>query len=263
MIVAKFAAVLKKDAITALRYRNGFVFAWLAQVAQLATFYFLSRAVGPQFHPDGMPYFLFLLMGTGFYTFLLAGAHSFLRTIQESQQAGTLEVLLTTATPAPVLVALNAASAFAGGIVQFGFCIAIGVLFFAPMVHANLAACFLVFLFSVLISGAIGLFAAGLQIAIHKGSAVLWLVGSGAWLMSGTLFPTSALPRPIQTIANCIPFTHSLTGLRLALLSGNQPTIFREIEVLGIFAMVLVPTGAAFFSWTVREARQAGSLSFY
>lgn len=263
MIVAKLLAVLKKDVITAMRYRNGFLLSLLAQGAQLAAFYFLSRAVGPQFRPDGMPYFLFLLIGTGFYTFLLAGAHSFLRTIQESQQSGTLEVLLTTATPAPVLVTLSAASAFAGGILQFGLCIGVATVLFAPVLHVNVGACFLVLMLSILIAAAIGLLAAGLQVAIHKGSAVLWLVGSGAWLMSGTLFPTEALPRPVQEIANCIPFTHSLTGLRLALLAGNQAALLKDVGVLGAFALVLVPAGVLFFSWTVRQARQAGSLSFY
>jgi len=66
VIFDKSMAVLKKDFLTAVRYRNGFVFTIIAPAAQLATFYYLSRAIGPQFHPDGMPYFLFLLVGTGF-----------------------------------------------------------------------------------------------------------------------------------------------------------------------------------------------------
>src|SRR5436305_2291946 len=118
MIVEKIIAVLKKDAITAVRYRNGFVLSSLAQVAQLATFYYLARSVGPQFRPEGMPYFTFLLVGTGFYTFLLTSMHSFFRSIQESQQAGTLEVLMTTATPAPVLLCLSVVSVFASGLLQ-------------------------------------------------------------------------------------------------------------------------------------------------
>ena len=113
MILAKAAAILKKDMLTALRYRSGVVFAVIAPCAQLATFYYMARAVGPQFRPEGMPYFLFLLVGTAFYTFLLAGIHSFLRTIQESQQTGTLEVLMTTATPPAVLLLLSTISAFA------------------------------------------------------------------------------------------------------------------------------------------------------
>ena len=44
MILDKAVAVLKKDALTTLRYRNGFVLSGVGTAAQLATFYYLSRA---------------------------------------------------------------------------------------------------------------------------------------------------------------------------------------------------------------------------
>lgn len=256
-------AVLKKDVLTTLRYRNGFVLTAIAQVAQLATFYYLSRAVGPQYRPEGMPYFLFLLVGAGFYTFLLAGTHSFLQSIQESQQTGTLEVLMTTSTPAPVLVSLGALSAFAAGFVQLLVSIACGFFLFSVPLHVNVFGCTLVFIFSVLIAFALGLFAAGLQIATHQGSAVLWLLGSCAWVMSGTLFSIAVLPRPVQILSYLLPFTHSLTGMRLALLAQSGSALEREIEVLAVFALFLVPAGVIFFSGAVRHARQSGTLSFY
>ncbi len=263
MIIGKIIAVIKKDAITAVRYRNSFVMSSLAQVAQLATFYYLARAVGPQFRPEGMPYFLFLLIGTGFYTFLLAGTHNFLKTIQESQQTGTLEVLLTTSTPAAVLVSLGALSAFGEDVLQFVIYIGGGIFLFAPAVHVSVVACLLAFGFSILSAFAIGLFAAGMQISMHKGSAVLWVLGSGAWLMSGTLFPVAALPKPVQMISYFIPFTHSLAAMRLAVLGGNFVAVGRELGILAIFAAILVPAGIMFFSWMVRQARQNGTLSFY
>lgn len=263
MIIEKIIAVVKKDAITAVRYRNGFVLSGLAQVAQLATFYYLARAVGPQFRPEGMPYFLFLLIGTGFYTFLLSGTYGLLKTIQESQQTGTLEVLLTTATPAAVLVSLGAVSAFADGLLQFVIYTGAGVFLFAPVLHVSVAACLLVFGFSILSAIAIGLFAAGMQISLHKGSAVLWVLGSGAWLMSGTLFPVAVLPKPVQMVSYFIPFTHSLAAMRLAVLGGSFAAVAREVGILAVFALFLVPTGIMFFSWMVRQARQNGTLSFY
>ena len=263
MITAKIIAVLKKDAITALRYRNGFALSSLAQAAQLATFYYLARAVGPQFRPEGMPYFLFLLIGTGFYTFLLSGTHGFVRAVQESQQSGTLEVLLTTATPAAVLVSLGALSAFGEGLLQFVVYIGAGIFLFAPALHMSVVACLLALGFSILSAFAIGLFAAGIQISMHKGSAVLWVLGSGAWLMSGTLFPVAALPKAVQMVSYFIPFTHSLTAMRLAVLGGNLAAVAHEVEILALFALFLVPTGIMVFSWMVRQARQNGTLSFY
>jgi ABC-type polysaccharide/polyol phosphate export permease len=263
MIVHKLLATLKKDAITGLRYRHGFLVAIVSQLVQLATFYYLARAVGPQFRPEGVPYFLFLLVGTGFYTFLLAGIHAFLRGIQEPQQTGTLEVLLTTATPAPVLVFLNAVSAFAAGALQLILYLCAGIIIFHPALHANMPACVLIFFLSVLLAVAVGLFAAGLQVWIQKGSSVLWLLGAGAWLMSGTLFPVSALPKAARLVSFAIPFTHSLSAMRMALLSPNSALLTREVALLGMFAVLLVPAGTFFFSATVHRARQNGTLSFY
>ena len=263
MIFAKAAAVLKKDILTSVRYRSGFFLKLVSPALQLATFYYLARAVGPQFRPDGMPYVVFLIVGTGFYTFLVAGIHSFLQTIQDSQQTGTLEVLMTTSTPTTTLLLLSALSSFAGNLLQFVVYVGSGILLFAPAVNISVSAAAAVLVLSLLVAIAFGLFAAGLQVSIHKGSAVLWLLGSCAWLMAGTLFPVAALPRPVRFLSALLPFTHSLAGLRIAIFQAdNSAALLRELESLFLFSSVLLPLAIFFFSWTVRRARQCGSLSF-
>ena len=77
----KTAVILKRDLLTALRYRNGFLLTGFGTAAELAAFYFLARAIGPGFRPEGVDYFPFLLIGTGFYTFLVMGIHSFLQVV--------------------------------------------------------------------------------------------------------------------------------------------------------------------------------------
>ena len=263
MILDKATAVLKRDLLSSMRYRNGLLMNVVSPAAQLVMFYYLARAVGPQFRPDGMPYFVFLLIGTGFYTFLLSGMHSLFRIIQESQQAGTLEVLMTTATPPPVLLSLSAISAFAGSVVQFVLYVGGGFFIFRPQLHVSGAACAAVFVFSLLIAIAFGIIAAGLQIAIHKGAAALWAFGSSAWLLAGTLFPVSILPRPVRALAQLLPLTHALNGMRLALLERPGALLASEVEILVLFAAVLLPASLWFLSWTLRRARQYGTLSFY
>lgn len=263
MIFAKAAAVMKKDILTSLRYRSGLVFNLVSPALQLATFYYLARAVGPQFRPDGIPYVMFLIVGTGFYAFLIAGIHSFLQTIQQAQQGGTLEVLMMTSTPPAELLFLSALSSFAGNSVQFVLYVGAGMVLFAPAVKLSAVGGAAVMALSLLIAAAIGLIAAGLQISIHKGSAVLWLLGSCAWLMAGTLFPVNALPRPLQVLSNLLPFTHSLTGMRLAIFEADSTALLHEIGLLLLFSLVLLPLGVVFFAWTVRHARQCGTLSFY
>jgi hypothetical protein len=52
--------------------------------------------------------------------------------------------------------------------------------------------------------------------------------------------------------------------MRLALVEGSsQAALVREIEILGLCSILLVPLGIVFFAWTVRRARQLGTLSFY
>ena len=107
----KMRAVLRRDLLTAIRYRSGFALTLAGAIVELAAFFYLSRAIGPGFRPDGVDYFSFLVVGTGLYTFLVMSVNSFLSTVQEAQQTGTLEVLMTTATPPVGLVFLSAISA--------------------------------------------------------------------------------------------------------------------------------------------------------
>jgi ABC-2 type transport system permease protein len=261
----KFCAILRRDLLTAVRYRAGFILAAASSVIELAAFYYLSRAIGPGFHPEGMNYFPFLLVGTGMYTFLVMGIRAFLRAVQDAQQAGTLEVLMSSSTPASTVIILSAASALIGGIVQFLLYVGLGFLLVGtPAPPLNLSACLLIFGLSVIVVIALGMIAAALQIAVQKGSAVLWIFGSGAWFLTGTLFPVATLPQPLRFASTFIPLTHSLTGMRMALLEGASiSSLAPEIDLLALFALVLLPLGLGMFSFAIHRARLHGTLAFY
>lgn len=264
-LLDKLSAIIRRDLLTAIRHRNGFLITAAGSIAELAAFYYLAHAVGPGFRPEGMAYFPFLLVGTGFYTFLVMGINAFLMIVQEAQQTGTLEVLLTTSTPAPVLVLLSAVSAFARNVLQLLLYVGTGLLLCRALLgHTNVAGCLVVFVLSLAVAAAIGLFAAALQLAIQKGSALVWILGSGAWFMTGTLFPVASLPKPLQVFAGLIPITHSLDGMRLALLQGADFSLLAgPIEILIVSCLVLLPSSLLVFSYTLRRARLQGTLSFY
>ena len=264
-LLDKMRAIARRDLLTAIRYRTGFLITAAGALAELAAFYYLSRAVGPEFRPDGVGYFPFLIVGTGFYTFLIMGINAFLHIVQEAQQTGTLEILMTTSTPAPVLIFLSAMSAFAGNTVQLLFYLGGGLLLAGSLPQSpNISGCIVIFGLSLAIAIALGILAAALQLAIQKGSALVWLLGSGIWFMTGTLFPVSALPKPLQVLAEVIPITHSLSGLRLALLQGAEfSLLLPDIAILALFSCILLPTSLLIFSYTVRRARLEGTLSFY
>jgi ABC-2 type transport system permease protein len=117
---------------------------------------------------------------------------------------------------------------------------------------------------SLAIALALGIVAATLQVAFQRGAALLWLLSSGVWFLSGTMFPVESLPRPLELLARAIPLTYAIDGMRRALLDG-QPlaAIAPTLLILAIFGAILLPLALACLSLSLRRARQNGTLSFY
>lgn len=263
-LLEKLTAIVRRDVLTAVRYRNGFLLGLIGTFAEMLTFFYLARAIGPAFRPEGVGFFAFLVVGIGFYAFLISGVQAFLSTVQEAQQTGTIEILLTTSTPAPVLIFLSAFSAFAGRAAKLVFDLLVGLVVFRVVLpHPNLTGSVVIFLLSLAIAVALGVFAAALQIVMQKGSVVIWLLSSVGFL-TGTLFPVNILPVPLQWAAWLIPITHSLTGMRGALLLGQSTSqLAPEILWLGVATLLLLPSSLIILSWVLRRGRREGTLSFY
>ena len=264
-MLEKLAAVLRRDLLTAMRYRAAFWMQALTMVLEIAGSYYLARAVGPGFRPEGLDYYPFLLIGTGIYTLFLAGINSFISSIRDAQLTGTLEVLMATSTSGPVIVLLNAISAFVGSTLNMVLYLAVGLaLFHVQLESPNFLGSAVIILISIVVAVAIGLMAAALQVLTQKGGAIVWLLGAVAWLFTGTMFPVTALPKPFQAIAVLIPLKYSLDGLRLALLRGvSFPELAPSLGALTAFCAFLLPLGLLFILYAVRRARLEGTLSLY
>ncbi|MGH9510135.1 MAG: ABC transporter permease, partial [Terriglobales bacterium] len=84
------------------------------------------------------------------------------------------------------------------------------------------------------------------------------------WFLSGAVFPVDVLPAPLRDLSQLYPLTHSLRGMRLALLRGAPFSELAEpIAALVLFCVLLLPASFYLFSLALRRARQNGSLSFY
>jgi ABC-2 type transport system permease protein len=264
-LLDKFTAFLRRDLLIGFRYRSGLALAVAGGLLEIAGLYYLSRAIGPAFRPEGMDSYPFLLVGTGLYTFLLMGVSSFLSTIQEAQQAGTLEVLLTTPSGGSMVLLLSAISSLAGKGLTFSLYLAAGlVLAGFHFGHGSLFPACIVLLLSLAIAAALGMGTAALQLLTQKGSAILWLLGSAVWMLAGAMFPITVLPRWLQALSLAIPMTHSLTAMRLALFSTGSPAgLMKEIVMLAGFVTLLLPLSLLLFEKALCHARLSGSLSYY
>ena len=263
-LLDKLLAIWRRDLLIALRYRTGFWMPVLALLAEMVAFYYLARAIGPGFRPEGMDYFPFLLIGTGFYGFFVVGISAFVSAVHDAQVSGTMEVLMTTSTPAPFIVFLTAASVFVERTLYLALYLGLGLWLFRVPLHLNLAGCVVVFLLSLAVAVALGIAAAAVQVTLQKGSAVVWLFSSIAWLLTGMTFPVDVLPLPLQKLAALIPVTHSLDGLRMAMVKGaGWADLEAPIVTLAVFAVLLLPLSLWLFARALQRARIQGTLSFY
>ena len=264
-VLDKFGAILRRDLLTAIRYRTGFLFRWVGMLPDVIAFYYVAHAIGPNYRPDGVQYFPFLLVGTGVFGYSLGAMSRFVASIHDAQVGGTLELLATSSTPAAVVLTLTAVSCFVEQMVNMIVYIAIGLLLFRTAIPMpNVPAAVLILLLSMAIALAFGMMAASAQVAVQRGSWLIVMMGSFIALLTGTMFPVSALPPWVQTISRLIPFTHALTGLRLALLNGAPIRVLAApILILAVYSLILLPASFALFSWVLRDARRKGTLSFY
>ena len=197
--------------LTAIRYRTGFVITAAGALAELAAFYYLSRAVGAGFRPDGVGYFPFLIVGTGFSHMPGDGDQRFSPYCAGSAANGNtgdpddnFDSGAGTDFPERNVGFCRkhgAASVLCGGRAAAGR-------FTSAQSHYCWLHCDLGL--SLVIAVAIGILAAAVQLAVQK--VPLCLAGIRIWFMTGTLFPVSTLPKPLQVLGGLIPITHSLSA---------------------------------------------------
>ncbi len=264
-LLLKLLAICKRDTLTMTRGSMGIGMQFFFILVELATFYFLARAVGPSFRPEGLDYFWFLLTGTAIFELLMMSAQSLIRGLRDAQISGLLEVLLATSTRAELVMVLDSLSTVAGRIVHAVIYITLGFLVFRiALPHPNWPATLVILTLSITLSLALGLVATALQIWLQKGDTAIAVFAILAGLFSGVLFSVDVLPPALRMVSDLNPLSHALSGFRAAFLRGaSWHELYPTFLVLGAYSALLVPFGLWLFSFALRRAQRTGSLLFY
>jgi len=261
----KLLALARRDLLTAVRYRSGLAFQVISVLGEVAGLFFLARAVGPGFRPDGMDFFPFLVIGSSFYVCLVGGVQVFVETVRTAQLTGTLETLLSTSTHDVVTILLMASSSFISRAVQLLTALAVAWLAFGLRLStSHIIAFALTLVLSLAVIVGIGILAAALQIWAGRGSSVVWLFASAGALISGAFFPVSALPGAVRRLSWLFPITHSLDAVRIALVPATSMSGFQShMVLLAAYALLLVPFSLLVLARVLRQARHDGTLAAY
>jgi ABC-2 type transport system permease protein len=93
---------------------------------------------------------------------------------------------------------------------------------------------------------------------------VSWVAHILSSLIAGVYFPPDILPSWLQRFAALLPHFHLLRALRLAVMAGaglGHPVVAHDLAVLGVMALVFVPSGAWLFRLGIHRAERLGQFT--
>jgi ABC-2 type transport system permease protein len=261
-------AFLRRDWRIARTSPFGLVWQATAIIFATPTLYYIGRLVRPE-TPSlavyGGDYFTFTVLGIAFSGFLAVVMGACAGSVRQEQLGGTLDVLLISPASVPALVAGASLFPVLLAAVQSLLYVWLGaVLFHIRLAQANFVAVAFIVVLTTIVSGALGLFAAAFVILFRRADPLTgMMVGIGA-MLGGVFYPTNILPPAAQALAQFVPLTPALHGLRLAVMRGaDLPALVSSIGPLLAWCAVAVPASLLAARTALREAGRSGTASGY
>jgi len=266
--VRKVLAFLRVSWLTATSYRLALAFSFGGLIVSFVPLYFVAGALQPvvedSIRMEGEQYFGFLVVGIAITYYLGFAMRSLPGAISGGIRSGTLEALIATPTPLPILIA---------GQMAYSFCIttARAVVIFlamwiagAPIAWTGLPLSAAIVGLIVLAHIPVGLIAAALHLVFRTSGPLTSGVLFGSTLLGGVYYSTTVIPDAIQPLAALVPLTYGLRALRQTMLGGESlAAVTPDLLVLSGFAVVLMIMGLTAFRMALNYARQAGTLAQY
>lgn len=266
--IRKLISFVKKDFIETTNYKFAFLMQFGSIFISLAIFFFLDKTLGKivlkELERYGGDFFSFILIGLAFTNYYSLGLTSFSSNLRNAQLKGTLEALLVTPTPLPLIVFGSSIWAFLFATVKVVLFLLIGSFFFkADLANNYLGAC-LVLVLTIIVFCSIGILSASFIMIFKRGDPIYWIFGTASNLIAGIYFPVSVLPEFLRKFSVLLPITHSLEAMRLLLLKDySLGAVWPQVRALILFMIVLLPISMLFFKFAVTIAKQEGSLIQY
>lgn len=265
----KALAFIQRDLHTQASYRLNFFMRIGRILISVATFYFISQAVGTavnqylqSYQTD---YFHFVLLGIAFFPFISLSTDVMSDAIKEYQQNGTLEILFLSPTPFLSTLVMSTLWPYCWALAEALVYLLAGTFIFKAQLNwASIFTAALVILFTIFANAGLGLINAGFIIITKRVSPLVRLLGLITSLLAGTYYPIDVLPKWLQTLSQVLPATYAFNALRRTMLQGASLRVVSEdLLILGLFSILLLPIGLLAFHYAVYWAKVDGSLSQY
>jgi ABC-2 type transport system permease protein len=259
-------AYLRRDFLIWTSYRLAALWQVVGIVTIGALVYFAGTAIGDRSEivqeQDGS-YVAFILVGLAFMDVLLQGLGPLPQAIHDHQRAGTLEPMMLAPISDFSLLTSFWLFKFFLSLIRMTALMSFGFIVLGFWHSANPVSVLLVLIPAELTFLAIGAFSAAFVILVKEGDPVRFAYTGITTILGGAFFPVSALPDWIEPLAYLVPLTYALDGIRSGLDGGSPADVMPHIVILTAMAAVMLPAGLYAFRWSIRRAKQEGSLGEY
>jgi len=268
-MINKVFAILKKDFLIESSYKLAFLINIFSILVSISTFFFIDRLfagnMSEYLQEFGTSYFAYVLIGMAFFSYIGVGLGSFSSRLRAEQLQGTLESLIVTPTKLSTLlsgmVIWNFLTASFNLLIYLLFAVFVFKIDFSS---ANIPSCAVILFLAVLSFSSLGIISASFILVFKRGNPLSWLVNTLEGLLGGVYFPIKVMPQILQTAAKILPITHAIRAIQLAVYKGySLGELKKELLLLLIMTLVLVPLAMRCFKYALRKARFQGSLSHY
>src|SRR5512134_3800823 len=105
---------------------------------------------------------------------------------------------------------------------------------------------------------------ASLVITVKEANAFVFLIRGMVMIFCGITFPVSLLPGWMQTIAQWLPQTYMIHGMRAAAFANaSLAELWPDLRALLLFGAFWLTLGYLLFHWMERRARRTGAIGQY
>lgn len=260
-------AIVERDFEITRSYRLAFVLDLIYGLLSLAVYFFISRTFAGVRSSQlaGAPtYFAFAAVGVAAGVVIESASAAVARRVRDEQLTGTLEALVAQPLP-PVQLCLGLVGfPFAFAIVRAILYLAVAAFWIHPgRTHASWLGVAAVLITSGIALSSLGVLAAAIVLVVKRGELLVANALYGMVLLSGSVFPISALPSWLEDVGRVMPLRFALDGIRAAMFGGTTHRWAHDVLVLALFGLLGMPVAVWSFGRALGVARRAGSLGQY
>jgi ABC-2 type transport system permease protein len=266
--VRKVLAMMRASWQVASSYKLNMVWSLVGLVASVIPVFFVTRALQPmmesKIQDQGGEFFAFVLVGQIAMTLLTVAVTTLPGTISASIASGTLELLLSTPTRLPTLVAGMIGYSVSWTAVRCALILLVGWVLGATIAWDKFLIAVGILGIIVLTYLSVGIVVAALVLAFRFTGPLTKGVLLSSALLGGVYYPTQVIPSWIQRISDVIPLTYGLRALRGVLLDDAPlSAVTHDLGILSLFCVVLLSLSSLSLVKALQYSKQAGTLSQY